>query len=376
MKKKVGVYYDYQNIYEQCSDQKEYDIKIKSIEEYCSKLGKITIKNLYLKKGKYSDEEQIVKTHKKEYSFKVVFGPEKKDIDTVMTSDIMEDASKNIFDICVIISGDTDFVPPLEKIKKKKKKVHVLCNRGKNRKKKGIDTVMTSDIMENASKNIFDICVIISGDTDFVAPIEKIVKKKKVHVLCNRGTYRKNKGIEESATEFKILPEKCTKCDGGGIYISEICKSCNGKGELVSECNRCDATGWRIGACCKDCSGIGWVANMCDRCKGGGIIITTECKDCDGNGYIEEELCSTCHGLKKIGKECIDCKGTGTSSKEKCKTCEGTGSNEISEREICRTCDGTGIFSAEKCATCKGTGKFERTCLNCQGKGLLEFSST
>ena len=315
MKKKVGVYYDYQNIYEQCSDQKEYDIKIKFIEEYCSKLGKITIKNLYLKKGKYSEEEEIVKTHKKEYSFKVVFGPEKKDIDTVMTSDIMEDASKNIFDICVIISGDTDFVAPLEKIKK---------------------------------------------------------RKKEIHVLCNRGTYRKNKGIEEIATEFVILPEKCKKCDGEGLYISEICMNCKGKGELISECNNCDATGWRIGACCKDCSGIGWVANICDRCKGGGIIITTECNDCDGTGYIEEELCSTCLGLGKTGKECIECEGTGVCSKERCKTCEGTGSIEISEREICRTCNGTGIYSAKECRTCEGTGRFEKICLNCQGKGFIE----
>jgi len=314
MKKKVGVYYDFQNIYDQSYDQKEYDIQIKFIEEYCLKLGKITIKNLYLKKGKYSDEEEIVKTHKKKYSYKVVFGPEKKDIDTLMTSDIMEDASKNIFDICEIISGDTDFV----------------------------------------------------------APIEKIVKKKQVHVLCNRETYRKNKGVEESATEFKTLPEKCKKCDGEGLYISEICKNCNGKGELISECTKCDGTGWKIGAFCKDCAGMGWVANMCSRCKGGGIIITTECNDCDGTGYIEEELCSTCLGLGKIGKECIDCEGTGVSLKEKCKTCEGIGSIEISEREICITCDGTGIYSAKECRTCEGTGKFEKTCLSCQGKGLLE----
>lgn len=312
MKKKVGVYYDFQNIYDQKYDQKEYDIQIKFIEESCLKLGKITIKNLYLKKGKYSDEEQIVKTHKKEYSYKVVFGPEKKDIDTLMTSDIMEDASKNIFDICVIISGDTDFV----------------------------------------------------------APIEKIVKKKQVHVLCNRETYRKNKGIEESATEFKTLPEKCRKCDGEGLYISEICKNCNGKGELISECNKCEGTGWSIGAYCKGCAGTGWVGNMCSRCNGGGIIKISECKKCDGNGYIEEELCSTCLGLGKKGKECVSCGGTGVSSKEKCKACKGIGSIEISEREICSTCDGTGIYSAKECWTCEGTGKFEKTCQSCEGTGI------
>ena len=53
------------------------------------------------------------------------------------------------------------------------------------------------------------------------------------------------------------------------------------------------------------------------------------------------------------------------------KSCEGTGSIEISEREICRTCDGTGIYSAKECRTCEGTGKFEKTCSNCQGKGLI-----
>ncbi|KKK40738.1 hypothetical protein LCGC14_0590510 [marine sediment metagenome] len=50
---------------------------------------------MYLKKGKYSNENEIVETHEKEYSYKVVFGPYKKDIDTLMSSDFMDDSSKD-----------------------------------------------------------------------------------------------------------------------------------------------------------------------------------------------------------------------------------------------------------------------------------------
>jgi len=122
MKKKVGIYYDYQNIYDASYDLEEYKNQIDFIEDYCSKLGKIEIKNLYLMEGKYKDENKIVETHQKEYSYEIIFGPYKKDIDTLMVSDFMDDSSKNIIDICVVISGDTDFVAPIERVLKRKKK--------------------------------------------------------------------------------------------------------------------------------------------------------------------------------------------------------------------------------------------------------------
>ncbi len=315
MKKKVGVYYDFQNIYDYSFDLEEYDNQINFIEDYCLRLGKITLKNLYLKKGKYRNETKIVETHQKEYSYKVVFGPYKKDIDTLMASDFMEDASKNVFDICVIISGDTDFVAPIEKV---------------------------------------------------------LGRKKQVYVICNNGTYRKYKGIAESCSVFQILPEKCRKCEGEGKII-ETCYKCNGTGERVSECRYCDGTGWSIGAYCKNCEGTGWVANMCNRCNGVGTISISECNKCDGIGNIEGELCSTCLGLGKKGEECTNCEGTGVSSKEKCKTCKGKGFIEISERKICNTCDGTGIYSADECWACEGTGKYKKFCWSCDGKGYITF---
>lgn len=315
MKKKVGVYYDYQNIYDASYDLEEYKIQIDFIEDYCSKLGKIEIKNLYLKEGKYEDENKIVEIHQKEYSYEIRFGPYKKDIDTLMGSDFMDDSSKNIIDICVVISGDTDFVAPIEKV---------------------------------------------------------LNRKKLVHVLCNSGTYRKYKGIAERCSVFQILPEKCRRCEGEG-EISESCNKCNGKGEYDSECRYCDGTGWGIGAYCKNCEGTGWLVKMCTICNGVGVSSTSNCDECAATGKINEELCSTCFGLGKKVVKCIRCEGTGIFSKEKCKICEGKGSIEISKREICNTCGGTGIYSTNECRTCDGTGKYKKFCWRCKGEGYITY---
>ena len=315
MKKKIGVYYDFQNVYDYSIDSEEYDNQIKFIECYCSDLGKIMIKNLYLKKGKYRNENKIVDIHQKEYFYKVVFGPYKKDIDTLMASDFMEDASKNIVDICVIISGDTDFAAPIEKV---------------------------------------------------------LNRKKQVHVICNNGAYRKYKGIAEYCSVFQILPEKCRNCEGEGVII-ERCNKCNGTGELISECRYCNGTGWSIGAFCKNCEGTGWVAYICSKCDGIGTTSFSECNVCNGIGNIEEELCSTCFGLGRKVEECTNCRGTGVSSKEKCKICKGKGFIKISERKICDTCDGTGIYSVDECWPCGGTGKYKKFCFRCDGEGYIKF---
>ncbi len=313
MKKKVGVYYDYQNIYDASYDLEEYKKQIDFIEDYCSKLGKIEIKKLYLKKGKYKNENEIVEIHRKEYSYEIIFGPYKKDIDTLMVSDFMDDSSKKIIDICVVISGDTDFAAPIERVRK---------------------------------------------------------RKKIVHVLCNSGTYRKNEGIAESCSVFQILPEKCRKCEGKG-EISEICNKCNGTGEYDSECRYCDGSGWSIGAYCKNCGGTGWLVEICNICNGAGVSSTSNCNECATTGNIEGDLCSTCLGLGKKVVECTRCEGTGIFSKEKCKICEGSGSIEINKREICSTCEGTGIYSTYDCLSCDGTGKYKKNCWKCEGTGYI-----
>ena len=315
MKKKVGVYYDFQNIYDASYDLEEYKIQIDFIEDYCLKLGKIEIKKLYLKEGKYKDENKIVETHQKEYSYDIIFGPYKKDIDTLMVSDFMDDSSKKIIDICVVISGDTDFA----------------------------------------------------------APIERVLNRKKiVHVLCNSRTYRKHEGIAESCSVFQILPERCERCDGDG-GTSEDCKKCNGKGKRVSECKYCDGTGWGVGAYCKNCRGTGLLVEICNICNGAGVSSTSNCNECTTTGYIEEELCSTCFGLGKKVMECTSCKGKGKLLKEECKICEGTGSIKISKREICNTCEGTGIYSINDCWTCNGTGKYKKSCWKCDGIGYIKY---
>ena len=315
MKKKVGVYYDYQNIYDACYDLGEYKIQIDFIEDYCSKLGKIEIKNMYLKKGKYEVENKIVKTHREEYSYEIKFGPYEKDIDTLMGSDFMDDSNRNIIDICVVISGDTDFVAPIEKV---------------------------------------------------------INRKKLVHVLCNSGTYRKYKGIAEICSVFQILPEKCKKCEGEG-KISETCTKCNGNGDFDSECRYYDGTGWSIGAYCKNCEGTGWLVSICTICNGVGVSSTSNCEECAATGNIDEESCSACFGLGKKVVECTRCDGDGIYSKEKCKICEGKGSIEISKREVCSTCGGTGIYSTYECWPCNGTGIYTKSCWKCEGIGNITY---
>lgn len=314
MKKQVAVYYDFQNVYDYSIDKEEYLDQIEFIEDYCKKLGKITIKNLYLKEGKYNDEENILQLHKNKYNYQIKFGEYNKDIDTLMASDFMDDSIKDNFDICVIISGDTDFVPPITKIRE---------------------------------------------------------RAKEVHVLCNMGTYRKYRGISENCSVFQILPEKCRKCNGEA-FIVEKCMKCDGTGELISECNRCEGTGWSIGAFCIRCKGTGWDVDRCKHCKGAGILNLKDCSICDGTGNVEEE-CENCGGLGKTGSECYICQGTGIYRSNECSLCEGRGIIDLKKREICSTCKGTGIYSVQECYTCEGSGKFKKNCWVCKGEGYVTY---
>ena len=316
MKKKVGIYYDFQNVYDNANnDNKEYKIQINFIENYCKELGKIKVKNLYLKKGKYSNEDEIIQTHKNNYLYDIIVGPIKKDIDTLMTSDIVEDGSRNLFDICVIISGDTDFIAPIKKL---------------------------------------------------------INMKKEVYVLCNSNTYRKNQGITEYATDFKILPKMCKRCNGEGIII-ESCNKCNGSGEYHATCSKCDGKGWIGGGFCRICNGTGWIAEECRKCEGTGIKSTSECTKCGGVGKIEEVYCQNCLGTGKTIEVCNTCEGKGLFFKEKCVYCEGKGFIDLSKRKICNSCNGTGIYSTDECWTCNGTGIYKNERGFCHGEGIIHF---
>ena len=76
----------------------------------------------------------------------------------------------------------------------RKQKIEVITARVKilpsgKRKEKEIDVKLATDMISSAYENLYDICVLVSGDGDFKPAIEKIISlKKKVELWSFRGT--------------------------------------------------------------------------------------------------------------------------------------------------------------------------------------------
>lgn len=196
---KVAIYFDFQNVYDACNTTEHYRFVLELIENYARRKGRIVIKNLYTKSNKYPDEKEIIKFHKKR-DWKIIFGEGGKDIDPIMISDIIKDCYERKFSATVIISGDTDFIPPARIVKQ---------------------------------------------------------KRKPLYVLCFKKCCRKIKGLVVYANEWRFLPEICVKCKGTGAF-KKPCYKCKGIGLLDEvECTICNGSGIRNVECWR-CNGIGY----------------------------------------------------------------------------------------------------------------------
>ena len=118
-----------------------------------------------------------------------------------------------------------------------------------------------------------------------------------------------------------LFKKKCEDCSGGTI----ICEKCNGRG--LKLCYMCDEDG---NGKCRRCLGTGTKINSekCSNCDGYGVFVnpynwnqTVDCSKCNGDGFFfYEENCYSCNSTGV----CDYCSGDGLlSPRESCEECDG-----------------------------------------------------
>lgn len=80
------------------------------------------------------------------------------------------------------------------------------CLSQKQRREKGIDVLIAIDIVEKALENKYDCCILISGDSDFVPAIELIKKrgKRAISAFVEFGY----SNVLRDTTEFRFLKKE------------------------------------------------------------------------------------------------------------------------------------------------------------------------
>lgn len=312
---RVAVYYDFQNVYDEFAQDLPitrhagYTATLEFINRYVGSLGSCTAKNLYLTNGKYGNQKDIVGFHEAG-GYRVKFGPFRKDTDTTMAADLLDDASRDAFDVSVVITGDSDFIAPLGKVKE---------------------------------------------------------RGKQIHVLCMKGTYRSD-GIKPCAHAFVILPEVCPTCRGRG-HTPTNCRKCRGTGHYVIPCRPCHGRGHKPSGC-SSCRGTGRLAPpaLCPACEGYGFDLARVCTTCGGTGARNGNPCPDCKGAGRGAAPCRKCSGTGVFPLQICSACQGRG---YTAPAVCPQCHGRGEVDKGECWDCRGTGHSEPACPGCRGTGLL-----
>lgn len=175
--RKLAVHLDYQNVYKYYEDKKQFKIVLDYIESF---IHSITTKTSKISKKVYirntNTQIDVFRSWFRKHGWKILHGPDRKDIDTRMTADIVFDCSKSKFTAFLIISGDADFEPAITCIRK---------------------------------------------------------TRKTSYVLACKHTYRKTNGIMNLPKYAYLLPFKCNKCGGTGWYDKDenkVCWDCNGIG--------------------------------------------------------------------------------------------------------------------------------------------------
>jgi DnaJ-class molecular chaperone len=280
---KTKEYFDVQNVFDGTRNMGIFRQQLDFIAFYCEQWDDAFVGVAYLKLGKYPNEAEIRNLLEVEYDYEVRFGPRGKDIDTVLAADLLDDAKNDIFKIAVLVSGDTDFVAPIEIVKKWGKAVHVLCVNGNER--------VTGGIMAHATKSAYlpRACPACSGSGKITQSCP----------ACKGGWV---------GTGF------CVQCRGTGS-ISTPCKKCDATGiHEIATCWSCQGTGQRFGNPCPACGGVGQFVKKCFTCEGTGRFEVGQCPNCGGQGWVpfrNRRECPTCHGAGNFQVTCSQCAGTG-----------------------------------------------------------------
>jgi len=116
---KIAAYLDYLNVYKAYEGTDKFQDVLEYIEEFIRSLmlkTSVVSKQVYCPQWIKNTDCNIQWLKKR--GWKIFQGAWRKDIDTRMVADIVEDCVGSVYTAFVIISGDTDFEPALQKIKR------------------------------------------------------------------------------------------------------------------------------------------------------------------------------------------------------------------------------------------------------------------
>ena len=118
--KNVAVFIDGPNMI-----RKEFNIDLKEVRERAKKYGRLIYGKVFL--NQFASEKLIEAVSSQGFEPLIALGVEKdQDIDVYMAAEIMEASYDKSIDVIVMVSRDTDFLPIIQKAKKKGKETVVM----------------------------------------------------------------------------------------------------------------------------------------------------------------------------------------------------------------------------------------------------------
>ncbi len=118
--KNVAIFIDGPNMI-----RKEFNIDLKEVRERSKKYGRIVFGKVFL--NQFASEKLIEAVSSQGFEPLIALGVEKdQDIDVYMAAEIMEASYSKDIDVIVMVSRDTDFLPIIQKAKKKGKQTVVM----------------------------------------------------------------------------------------------------------------------------------------------------------------------------------------------------------------------------------------------------------
>ncbi|MBI4168001.1 MAG: TIGR00288 family NYN domain-containing protein [Candidatus Aenigmarchaeota archaeon] len=118
--KNVAIFIDGPNMI-----RKEFNIDLKEVRERAKKYGRIIFGKVFL--NQFASEKLIEAVSSQGFEPLIALGVEKdQDIDVYMAAEIMEASYSRDIDVIVMVSRDTDFLPIIQKAKKKGKETVVM----------------------------------------------------------------------------------------------------------------------------------------------------------------------------------------------------------------------------------------------------------
>lgn len=118
--KNVAIFIDGPNMI-----RKEFNIDLKEVRERAKKYGRVIYGKAFL--NQFASEKLIEAVSSQGFEPLIALGVEKdQDIDVYMAAEVMEAAYDKGIDVIVVVTRDTDFLPVIQKAKKRGKETVVM----------------------------------------------------------------------------------------------------------------------------------------------------------------------------------------------------------------------------------------------------------